>query len=295
MTEHRAITNRKAQKGNTRTTGKEQYYTPPETADKIIARLLKLNASLKERTWIEPAGGTGSFIDAALRVGVKNVVSFDIEPHHPSVLKGDFLVQSLATSGGVSIGNPPFGRNNSLSIPFFNHSARFSDLICFIVPKSWRKWSVSNRLSLDFHLIDDYELDINYVDVRGIPLSSKSVLRTLVQTWERRPIPRRLISVADRNVIKRSNPQEADVSLTIFGFSCGTVKTDFDRIPNTTQMFLKLIHPRALEALQSVDFSRFFNNTAYTEALSLPEINYLLNEYLFGDPCLEDNNSDSLF
>jgi hypothetical protein len=101
--------------------------------------------------------------------------------------------------------------------------------------------------------------------------------------------------VADRNVIKRSNPQEADVSLTIFGFSCGTVKTDFDRIPNTTQMFLKLIHPRALEALQSVDFSRFFNNTAYTEALSLPEINYLLNEYLFGDPCLEDNNSDSLF
>jgi predicted RNA methylase len=294
MTEHRTITNRKARKGNTRTTGKEQYYTPPETADKIIARLLELNANLKERTWIEPAGGTGSFIDAALRVGVQNVISFDIEPHHPLVLKGDFLLQSPETSGGVSIGNPPFGRNNSLSIPFFNHSARFSDLICFIVPKSWRKWSVSNRLSLDFHLIDDYELDINYIDVRGIPLSSKSVLRTLVQTWERRTFPRRMISVADRNVIKRSNPHEADVSLTIFGFSCGTVKTNFDRIPNTTQMFLKLIHPRALEALQSVDFSRFFNNTAYTEALSLPEINYLLNEYLFGDPCLEDRSSDKL-
>jgi hypothetical protein len=49
-------------------------------------------------------------------------------------------------------------------------------------------------------------------------------------------------------------------------------------------MFLKLKHPRALEALNSVDFSKFFMNTAYTEALSIQEINFLLNEYLFDDP-----------
>jgi hypothetical protein len=48
-------------------------------------------------------------------------------------------------------------------------------------------------------------------------------------------------------------------------------------------MYLKLCHPRALEALQNVDYSRFFNHTAYTQALSLQEINYLLNEYIFGD------------
>jgi hypothetical protein len=36
--------------------------------------------------------------------------------------------------------------------------------------------------------------------------------------------------------------------------------------------------------LQQVDYSRFSQNTAYTAALSLQEINYLLNEYLFGDP-----------
>jgi hypothetical protein len=53
-------------------------------------------------------------------------------------------------------------------------------------------------------------------------------------------------------------------------------------------MFLKLNHPRALEALQAVDFSRFFKNTAYTEALSLQEINFLLNEYLIGEGQLEE-------
>ena len=33
-----------------------------------------------------------------------------------------------------------------------------------------------------------------------------------------------------------------------------------------------------MAALSKVDFSKFFKNTAYTQALSLQEINYLLNE-----------------
>ena len=61
-------------------------------------------------------------------------------------------------------------------------------------------------------------------------------------------------------------------------------------------MFLKLKHPKALEALEAVDFSRFFNHTAYTEALSIKEINYLLNEYIFGDPRMIDSKiDDNLF
>jgi hypothetical protein len=51
-------------------------------------------------------------------------------------------------------------------------------------------------------------------------------------------------------------------------------------------MFLKLRHPDALAALQSVDYSKFYKNTAYTEALSLQEINYLLNERILGNPHL---------
>jgi hypothetical protein len=51
---------------------------------------------------------------------------------------------------------------------------------------------------------------------------------------------------------------------------------------------LKLNHPKALKALQSVDFAKFYRNTAYTEALSLQEINYLLNEAILGNPHLEE-------
>jgi hypothetical protein len=68
------------------------------------------------------------------------------------------------------------------------------------------------------------------------------------------------------------------------------VKEKFDRVPNTTQLFLKLNHPKALEALKSVEFSRFYKSTAYTEALSIQEINYLLNEQIFGDPMIEGSS-----
>jgi hypothetical protein len=94
--------------------------------------------------------------------------------------------------------------------------------------------------------------------------------------------------VSDRGIIEKTDSQNADVALTIFGFSCGKVMTEFERKPNSTKMFLKLHHPQALKALQTVDFSKFYKNTAYTQALSLPEINYLLNESIYGNPHLEE-------
>jgi len=269
--------------GNTRVTGKEQYYTPPSTAELVIDRLLQRMPHLIKNPWLEPAGGTGTFITVLQQRHISEIVSFDIEPHHDVVQYGNFLEQNFERKDFVAIGNPPFGRNNALSVPFFNKCADFSSVICFIVPCSWRKWSVTNRLNRSFHLLDDYNLDINYVDVSGQSLSNNSHLRTCVQTWEKRSELRDLVRVTDHGLIKKCGPEDADVSLTTFGFSCGTVKTEFPRVPNTTQMFLKVCHPRALEALQSVDFSRFYNHTAYTQALSLQEINYLLNEYIFGD------------
>ena len=281
-----AVSTPKVRLGNTRVTGKEQFYTPPALALELTGTLAGLVPDFAQRTIIEPAGGTGAFITAAASMGVTRVQSWDIEPKHSSVNKGDFLLQELAVEGAVTLGNPPFGRNNSLSIPFFNHAANHSDFIAFIVPRSWRKWSVLNRLDRRFHLVSDTDIRIDYVDETGTQLMVKRRLATCFQIWERRAEPRLLVSVADQGLITKTTPELADVSLTIFGYGCGTVKTAFERKPNSTQMFLKLEHPQALEALQKVDFSRFYRNTAYTEALSLQEINYLLNQEILGNPHL---------
>jgi len=276
-----------AKLGNTRVTGKEQFYTPITLAHTLVENVEAVLGSLQGKSVLEPAGGTGSFVEAAFAKGAKEVISFDIEPLHEKVVLGSFLEQELTQHNLITISNPPFGRNNSLSIPFFNHAARVSDAICFIVPRSWRKWSVTNRLDLDFELVSDQDIDIDYVDSSGELISDKSRLATCFQIWKRTTTPRVPVKITDMVVIQKVSPELADVSMTIFGYGCGSIKEDFERVPNTTQLFLKLNHPQALSALRSVDFSRFYKSTAYTEALSIQEINYLLNEQIYGDPMIE--------
>lgn len=276
-------TSKKPKLGNTRVTGKEQFYTPTDLAERLVEVVAQCVPNFKTRTVLEPAGGTGAFVEAAEKAGAARVLSIDIEPKHARVTKANFLEHELPERDAITISNPPFGRNNSLSIPFFNRAADHSEYICFIVPRSWRKWSVINRLDLRFELIHDEDLQIDYVDETGERIAVKNRLNTCFQIWRRTNQTRELIRVTDHGFVTKTTPQDADVSLTVFGFNCGKVKTVFERKPNSTQMFLKLNHPEALEALQTADFERFYRNTAYTEALSLQEINYLLNEHLLGN------------
>jgi hypothetical protein len=115
----------------------------------------------------------------------------------------------------------------------------------------------------------------------------KARLNTCFQVWEKRDNLREIMKVTDFGLFSKVKPAEADVALTVFGYGCGKVRTSFDRVPNSTVMFLKMHDSRVLAALQKVDFSKFYRNTAYTEALSLQEIRYLINEEILGEPGLE--------
>lgn len=277
----------KTKLGNTRKTGKEQFYTPGSLAFDLTQRVADLIPDFDKRVVVEPAGGTGAFINAAKSMGAE-VLAFDIEPKHQQIKQQDFLTAEVGLKRAVTLSNPPFGRNNSLSIPFFNKAAQFSDYICFVVPKSWRKWSVINRLDRNFHLVTDQDLKIDYVDDQGQPVSEKLGLNTCFQIWEKRDQLRPIVKVVDQKLVTKVSPSDADVALTVFGYGCGTVHEKFDRRANSTRMFLKLNHPKALMALKSANFSRFSRNTAYTEALSLQEINFLLNLEILGDPHLQE-------
>jgi predicted RNA methylase len=280
----------KVRPGNRRTTGKEQFYTPTDLALRLATLVSDKVGGFSDKTVIEPAGGTGSFLQAAKALKANKLISFDIEPKAEGVLLADFLLETKGLekiSNAITISNPPFGRNNSLSIPFFNKAAQHSQYIAFVVPRSWRKWSVLNRLNRNFHLVHDEDLSIDYVDELGEMVWQKARLNTCFQIWERREELRPVIKVKDLGLLSKVKPEEADVALTVFGYGCGKVRTSFDRVPNSTIMFLKLHDKRVLKALQSVDFSKFYKNTAYTEALSLQEIRYLINEAVLGDPGLE--------
>lgn len=270
-----------AKKGNRRKTGKEQYYTLPAVADLCTETMLKYVD--KNSRFLEPAGGEGSFIEALLRHGVpeENIVSFDIEPKHRLVRLGDFLEVSPKDLGFgfVTLTNPPFGRANSLSKKFFNHCAEFSNYIGFLVPKSWRKWSVQNSLNLKFHLIEDIDLaEVCFYSTSGNVYDGGN-LSTIFQIWKLDTKERQKIAVKDHGLITKTSPADADVAMVIFGWSCGKVLREFERRPNTTMIFLKVKNEEVIRALETADFSKFSENVAYTQALSLKEINYVLNKH----------------
>ncbi len=270
--------------GNRRKTGVEQYYTPKGLALELSGQLVAITGP--DRKFFEPAGGNGSFVSALESLGVEKIEAVDLYPKHPRVKSADFLSHNPKGRDLVTISNPPFGRNNSLSIPFFNHAANHSEYIAFLVPRSWRKWSVQNRLDRRFHLIFDRDVAVNYVTDTGERIGANNDLRTCFQIWQRQDSLRPLIRVQDQGLVKKCKPEIADVAIRVFGFGCGKSYRDFPRVANTTLMFLTVLDARVFEVIEGLDYERFSLNTSYTRALALPELNYLLNEAIFGDPMI---------
>lgn len=268
--------------GNRRVTGKEQFYTPRDLARELISQAENVIPGFRERNFLEPAGGNGSFVEGLRERGVRNLTSVDLYPKHNLVQKGDFLQFIPQQTNMVTISNPPFGRNNALSIPFFNHAADYSEYICFLVPRSWRKWSVENRLDERFHKILDKEIFVSYEDEQGLPVRHANNLRTCFQVWQRQPSHRKKIVVPDNGLIQKVSPDQAQLAIRVFGYGCGKVLAKFEPKKNTTLMFLRAKNPEVMRLLPELDYQRFSKNTAYTEALAFTEINFLLNEEVFG-------------
>src|SRR5439155_22611937 len=59
------------------------------------------------------------------------------------------------------IGNPPFGKKGKLALEFINKVAKYIDTIGFILPLTFRRWSVQSKLNKDLQLIYDINLETN--------------------------------------------------------------------------------------------------------------------------------------
>ena len=75
---------------------------------------------------IEPSAGSGNFLN---NIPFNNKIGIDIEPENTNIIKENYLNYNINTKyldkKILVIGNPPFGRQSSLAIKFFNKSANF--------------------------------------------------------------------------------------------------------------------------------------------------------------------------
>ena len=143
----------------------DQFFTQDGVALRLTQRVQKLMPlSYLDYTLLEPSARGRAFIRAIHRVFPEGtrLISMDKDPSFLLGISGqDFLTYKLSTttnSAYVVIGNPPFGKNASLAVKFFNHAATFASMIAFVVPLTFRKDSIRRRLVQHMKLVEEIEL-----------------------------------------------------------------------------------------------------------------------------------------
>ena len=139
-----------------------QFYTKSEVAGACWAHftnmLSRLNRNLSDLFFVEPAAGTGEFYK---RLPPQRRLGIDLVPRCDHVKSQDFFKINefpSAPRDTVIIGNPPFGKRGKLAIAFFNHAARLADIIAFIVPVNFRKFTTHKQLDPSMRFISKLSL-----------------------------------------------------------------------------------------------------------------------------------------
>jgi len=170
--------------------GLDQFYTNPKIAERFVKKVDELYDLSSYDHVIEPSMGEGFIYDY---LPTTNRIGLDIEKNHPDCLEGDFLEWTPEKSkieyepllgsfpNLAFVGNPPFGRASGLAIEFFEHCANFSDMVSFIIPRTWMKYSVHKRLPSDFGLYWQAILPDESFILNGKPYE----VRCVAQCWSR--------------------------------------------------------------------------------------------------------------
>lgn len=198
----------------------DKFYTLPAVAKTCIDLLDLSNFALI----VEPSAGAGSFSNQ-LPLGT---VALDLNPEQEGITKQDFFDYFPPEINGkiLVIGNPPFGQQNSLALKFINHAARFADTIAFIIPRSFDKESLKQRVDKNFHLMSSTVLPPKSFTLNGNPYAVPCIF----QIWERGEKPRvdapqKLATQHFRFVKKNEN---SDFSIRRIGGNAGRASLNTD-------------------------------------------------------------------
>lgn len=250
----------------------DQFYTEPGVAKTCISFAKDVLAHLEFERFVEPSAGTGAF---SSQLG-SACIALDIDPKQEGIIQADFLEWQPSESKRpqLVIGNPPFGKNASLAVRFFNHAAGFAGAIAFIVPRSFRKASIQNRLDQNFHLVASLPLPENSFLFGGKPYPVPCDF----QVWERRnelrPVEKLQCRHSDFEFCQR---EEADFAVQRIGANAGRIKDVADAGSKSSHYFIRATGaPDDLHDLRNcfeqLDFDAVRLNTAGNPSIAKSEL-----------------------
>ena len=252
-----------------------QYYTRAAVAKRLYAVFCSL-VDPSRFLLIEPSAGTGSFY-VLLPPGSR---AFDIDPKLVGIEKKDFLKVEIGGSRPIAfIGNPPF--SDGMAKRFFNHAALEAGVIAFILPRSFRKAAVHNKLNRDFHLLHEEN-----VEQDAFLFCSKLVhVPAVFQVWVRRGVERELrlgpITHDDFDFVKAPGSLNAldslkaanfaDFALQRVGVHAGRVHDDLG-LSGQAHYFIRANRPGVRSIMESLDFGSVTRDVAAKPSLAKTEL-----------------------
>ena len=176
-----------------RVEGLDKFYTIPNYSKKCINKVFELYDKNSFDLVVEPSAGNGSFLE---QIDFADKIGIDISPESDDIVKMDFFDYTPDPNKNkiLVIGNPPFGKISSLAIKFFNHSAEWANTIAFIIPRTFRRPSVQNKLNTMFHLVYDEE-----VSTKPCCFSPPMMVKCCFQIWEKKNIERPVVNLPTKH------------------------------------------------------------------------------------------------
>lgn len=194
----------------------DKYYTPKDLAKYCIDKTFEIIGTENITEIIEPSAGNGSFSNQ-----LENCIAYDIAPELEGIIKQDFLQLDIPyKKGRLIIGNPPFGKRNTLAVRFYKKAVNLGDYISFILPIS--------QLDNDQQM---YEFNLIYSEDLGLKEYSEIPIRCCFNIYQR-PVnglnktkPNYKLKDVEviefRRGVKRVIPAFYDFGMCTWGASCG--------------------------------------------------------------------------
>lgn len=242
----------------------DQFFTKKDVAKNIVETLREiLDLSFYEHI-IEPSAGNGS-----ISLLLENCEAYDIFPQHHSIKRADFfdLRFDYKVEKTLIVGNPPFGRQSSLALKFIKKSCEIADTVAFILPRSFKKDSVRDKVPLTHSCIFELDLNPDSFERDGISRSIQCVF----QIWIRKDREK-----SEKYFSKDFSFCSKDDAHFSFrragGGNVGEISTDFLHKSESSHYFIKTKNANVIETLKQIDWKIIGSNTIAVKSVSKNEI-----------------------
>lgn len=251
----------------------DKFYTKPNIAIDLIS---KLDLSLYSCV-VDPSCGSGSFYS---NINHQNKIGIDLLPEMDGVIRHDFLTWDYTNIGFdnkdvLVLTNPPFGKQGSLSMKFIKRSLEFSNTIGMILPLSFVKDSVKDRVPLELECVYEEILPPNSFLLDGEDYDVKCVFQIWKRTGSVREKTEQIKPIGF--IYDNKTP---DISIRRVGIYAGKAFIDTDK-SKQSHYFIRINDKSKIDYIvESLNNKKWEDFTVGPRSISKNELNQYLNSIL---------------